>query len=270
MDNFAEQDYLHRVLLETDRLYFSLGAIRSSSSGMDLMYIPGHTTTPSGSVVWGVNRLCAEDRFRRMLGNAEAQLGSLGGRTMRVYVEDPVPGEISRVFHRAGYRARVEVALLCDIPTILANADADKVCEFLKVETPEHWKLKALLHTGDDRQADGYAASADDWVELERTKCGSGGMTCFLVLRGQQPVAAVALILDRGVARLKNLYVGPAFRRGGIGLATIRFLAASAYELGYEWFGCFALENGNAIRVYERAGLRVVASATEFSRELPS
>jgi GNAT superfamily N-acetyltransferase len=270
MGDIEEREHLHRVLLETDRLYFSLGATRCSNSGLDLMYIPGHTTTPSGSVIWGVNRLCTEDRFRRMLASAEAELGSLGGRTMRVYVEDPVPAQISRAFQGAGYRARVEVALLADIPAILADSAADKMYDFVKVETPEHWKLKTLLHAADDRQADGYAASADDWVELERLKCRSGGMSCFLVLRGQEPIAAVGLILDRGVARLKNLYVGPACRKGGIGLATIRFLAAWAYALGYEWFGCFALENGNAIRVYERAGLRVVASATEFSRELSS
>ena len=259
--------YAHRVLLETDRLYFELGALRSSS-GLDLLYVPEYIGSPSGSVVWGVDRTSAGNHFAGMLKRAEVELRQLGGRALRVYIENPVPRQIAHALEASGYRPRVEVALLAEVSTVLASTDVPKDYEFLKVENDQHWRLKEELHATEEKQADGYATDARDWVGLERMKCATGGMACYLVMRDSQPIAAVGLILDRGIARLKNLFVTPACRKGGIGLATIRLLAGAAHAQGYQWFGCFALENGNAIRVYQRAGLRVVAAATEFSRDL--
>ena len=187
---------------------------------------------------------------------------------MRVYIENPVPRQIAHALEECGYRARVEVALLAEVSALLPSAHAPKEYRLLKVDKEQHWRLKEELHGTENKQADGYAADARDWVGLERMKCATGGMACYLVMRDSQPVAAVGLILDRGVARLKNLFVSPACRKRGIGLATIRLLAGAAHEQGYQWFGCFALENGNALRVYERAGLRGVAAVTEFSRGL--
>lgn len=263
-----EQNYMQRVLVETDRLYFELGATRSSDSGLDLLYIPDHVASPSGAVVWGVDRSLDSDRFREMLDRVEAELAKLGGRMMRIYVENEVPPSIASACHQAGYTARVEVALFATTDSILATPVEHDHLRFVKVETEEQWRSKERIHANCDHQPDGYPASAERWVDLERTKCGTGAMSFYLALDEDVPVATVGLLRDRGIARLKNLLVRPESRGGGVAVSTIRLLAAEAHALGYRKFGAYAVEGGRAIRSYRRASLRVVAAATEFSKEL--
>ena len=257
-----------RALLETDRLYFGLGATRSSDSGLDLLYMEGHVDSPSGAVIWGVDRRCGEDRFCEMLSRAENELRSLGGRVMRVYIEDPVPQALSGSFRRLLYRPRTELALMSRLPLVQSSGELDTAYILSRVKTEQEWRTKESLHAGEEGQPDGYRLLAADWVKLEREKCETGGMSCYLVFRGNEPVATVGLVRDRGIARLKNLYVSSQYRKRGVGLATIYLLAQEAGALGYESFGCFAVKGGNALRVYERTGLRVVSSVTEFSKDL--
>ncbi len=260
--------YAVNVLLWTDRLYFELGAKRSSDSGLDLIYMDGHQRSPGGAVVWGVDRQCDEDHFHTMLLDAEREFQALGGRVMRVYMEDPVPLPLGKTLSRLGYHSRVELALMAPLP-LPSSADPPDPCYTLRaVTTDKQWRIKQSLHAGASEQPDGYDLSAADWVELERQKCETGGMQCYLVFSGDEPIAAVALIRDRGVARLKNLYVASSHRKRGVGLTTIRLLANEAANLGYRRFGCFAVKGGNALRVYERAGLRIISSVTEFSKDL--
>lgn len=260
--------YAVQVLLWTDRLYFELGAKRSSHSGLDLIYMDGHQESPGGAVVWGVDRQCEDDHFRTQLLHAELEFQALGGQVMRVYMEDPVPLPLARTLSRLGYRSRVELALMAELPLPISGDGPDPHYTLRAVTADEQWRLKQSLHAGASGQPDGYDLSAADWVELERQKCETGGMQCYLVFSGDEPIATVGLIRDRGVARLKNLYVASSHRKRGVGLATIRLLADEAGNLGYRRFGCFAVEGGNALRVYERAGLRIVSSVTEFSKDL--
>ena len=261
----VESDFI-RALLETDRHYFVLAAKRSSASGLELLYMEGHVNSPSGAVIWGVDGRCGEDGFRDMLLRAESELQHLGGRVMRVYLEDPVPQTRVNAFSRLLYRPRTELALMARLP--LPFGELDPTYRLRAVQNEQDWRMKEALHAGEEGQPDGYRLSASAWVELERKKCATGQMSCYLVFWADEPVATVALMRDGDVARLKNLYVGAQHRRRGVGLATILLLGQKANELGCRRFGCFAVEGGKALGVYERAGLRVVASVTEFSKEL--
>jgi GNAT superfamily N-acetyltransferase len=257
-----------RVLLETDRLYFELAAERSSASGLDLLFLRNLVFSPSGAVIWGVDRQLAPPRLISVLADAEAELRRLGGRMMRIYVEDPVPALIENACEAAGYDKRTEFVLIADAASIAMPSPRYRGIEFMRVETEEHWSMKEMLHDESEHQPDGYPASGAEWVALERLKCSTGGMSCYLALNGDSVVAAVGLIRDRGVARLKNLIVHPRARGGGVALATVQLLAAEARSLGYRWFGCYAVKDGSAIRVYQRAGLKALASVTEYIKDL--
>lgn len=266
--NVAIDPYAVRVLLDTDRLYFELGAKRSSASGLDLVYMDGHLRSPSGAAIWGVDRQCKTDEFGKMLIAAEAELHELGGRVMRVYVEDPAPQQLTAAFAQLRYRSRVELALMADLPVSVRAGELNPDFTMVEVKTVQQWLTKQSLHAGEQGQPDGYVLSAAEWVELERKKCETGGMSCYLVYSGSDVVATVALIRDRGIARLKNLYVGFEHRQRGVGITTVRLLANEASALGYRKFGCFVVEGGKAFGVYKRAGLRIVSSVTEFSKQL--
>lgn len=253
------------ILLTTDRLYFGLGATASDASGLNLLYMDGYQRSPSGAVVWGLPDHVRGSELHSMLSRLEQQLRSMGSSLARVYVEDPVPSDLLPVFADRGYEGRVELALLAPTAIVSATAGTPAGRHLVRVATDDLWQQKLSLHGEQRHQPDGHEATAEDWVGLERRKCDAGGMDCYLVLDGDEPVAAVGLVCSRDVARLKNLFVRPAFRRRGVGVSAIQLLASRAAEMGYPHFGTFAVKGGAALGMYTKTGLRPVHSATEFS-----
>ncbi len=266
----GDRSSLATILVSTDRQYFQLGAKRSVASGLELLYMPGRESTPSGAVVWGLESEKGPLPLQERLRSTEAELSRLGGRVLRIYMRDPVRTRVADTLLERGYVRRREIAVLAPLPRVLERAgqEDEHELEWKEVVSDEHWAQKVHLHAAAAGQADGYEASARQWVGVERTKCATGGMRCFLVLRDASPVAAVGLMGSGGVARLKNLYVHPDARRSGVGLATVFLLAREAARGDYGHFGTFAVEGGGAIHVYGRAGLEPVASVTEFSTDL--
>jgi hypothetical protein len=260
----SEQERRHgRALIETDSIYFELGARVTGVRGASFAVMPGFERTAAGCVVQRIDLGRMARAPRSWFAAVEDSLLGVGTDLARLYVLGDVPTLTAALLER-GYHHREEIGFVAsaDFPPPSAGVTLRPVL------SAADWAAKRLLHEATCRQSDGYDVEPTHWVELERRKSADGGMRCYLIEVGGEPRAAVATMGIGDFLRLKNIIVHPAFRHRGLGLETVRWVGELARREGRAAFGCFGIAGERGEALYRRAGLRAVTSQFEWTRSL--
>ncbi len=248
--------------IETDRIYFELGAQVERLPGADLAWMPGLTRSPAAAVIQRVKPEVVAAVGEAWVDRVERELARLGTPFARIYL-DQADTAASSVLRRAGYTPRDEIAFAGTLPQPALELVLHPVTD------SSDWARKLRLHQEAAERPDGHLTAASDWVRLEHEKCRAG-MQAFLAEAGDATVGAINLVRGDDIARLKNIVVHPRHRRRGIALAMLAGLAAIAREQGFEDACIFAVRGGIGERLYRAAGLRDVGAQVEWSKDLTS
>ncbi len=258
---------LAAALLESDRRYFELGASVAAINGARVAWMPGMEATPAGCVVHRVRPEEVGNGAGAWVDDVTRRLAGLGCAMARVYLDGPAP-VLEESLSAAGYRPRVEIGYLVEgeLPPAAAGPRSDVVLR--EVVDEDGWEAKHKLHAGSDVAADGHAAGAGEWVDLERRKCDTGGMRMFLVEVAGEVSGSVATLEVDELLRAKNLFVRAERRREGIAAQALRLLSGRAGERGLAGTGIFGVAGRPGDAVYVHLRMTAVVDQVEWSRPL--
>lgn len=246
--------------IETDRDYFELGARIAQLPGATLAWMPDLTSAAPGAVIQRVDPDTVIEMADEWLDQAERALSDVGAVIGRIYLEDRHE-KIDALFRRADYVDREELIFVHSFgpppPGLVLK----------RVENDRDWERKLRLHQLISTPPDGHETSAADWVTLERRKCDAG-MKAYLVERNGETVGAIGALHGNGVLRLKNIVVHPAHRRQGVGLGMLAHLGTIGASRGISDHCVFAVRGEIGELLYRAAGMRVIGSVVEWSRQL--
>lgn len=258
-------DPIASALLESDRIYFELGAQVEPVDGAVLTWMPGLQGVPAGCVVQrvadGLGPIAAEPR--QWVTEMTERLAAMGCSVARVYVDSSAP-DLEFALSQAGYRRRVEIGYVW--PGYLPGRRADV---FLRpILTEADWAAKVALHAGEQESVDGHALPADSWVQLERAKCEGGQMQAYLIEVDGEVCGAIAGIRVDGLLRAKNVFVRADRRREGIGAEAMSRMTAQAVTEGRRATGIFGVEGKPGNALYRGLGMTPKVERVEWSRPL--
>jgi ribosomal protein S18 acetylase RimI-like enzyme len=249
------------ALLESDRLYFELGAELEGLRGASLAHMTGLEAVPAGCVVQVTDPAAAGEDPRSWIDAVEQKLHELGCSQRRLYLRERCRA-LEGVLHERGYRARQEVGYVAAGPVASRRSDV----RLSPVLSDSDWDAKRAIHERSGVGPDGYLTPADGWIELERRKCQAGPMRAFLIVAAGSVCGAVCSLEVEGLLRLKNIVIAPSARRQGIAVETVHLLWLQALEAGRRAFGTFAVRGGIGDTVYRAAGLKSAAALMEWAR----
>jgi len=258
--NATISDSLLQRAIETDRIYFELGATLAQLSGATLAWMPGLAHTPAGAVIQRVDKGTLTRLGTAWIEQAEKTLRRTGARLARIYLDDR-DEKTDALFRAAGYKDREELVFthrLAPPSTGLALRPA---------ESDEDWQRKLALHAAEPTPPDGHSTPGAEWVELERRKCRHG-MSAYLAELDGEAVGTVCMLAGKGVLRIKNLLVHPAYRRQTIGHDMLSLIAAVGRERGISEQCVFAVRGDAGEAFYRAAGMKEVGSVVEWSKPM--
>ena len=109
--------------METERIYFELGALVEPLAGAELAWTPDFVGAPASAVVHRIDLArCGPD----WLDGAESRLAELGIGLSRIYLRDR-DARIETLLHAAGYVRREELVFVGDLPD---PSDPPRGCAF--------------------------------------------------------------------------------------------------------------------------------------------
>jgi GNAT superfamily N-acetyltransferase len=254
--------YCARVLIETDRRYFEMGASSEKLSVGELVWMPSLTDLAASCVVQRLNFSPGPAVNDTWLDEIETALIDRSVRRARIYVDDILTNDVNQLLLGRGYEKRGEIGYLAP----KGHPKVPKSFRLCEVRTKDDWQLKLCLHEEAMEGPDGYTNQADLWVEMERRKCETGKMKCFLIRKDDEIVGTVGAIVSDGLLRLKNIVVSPRMRRQGIGVAAVHLLWQMAEAEHGCRLGVFGVEGGKGSKMYQRAGLYEITVQHEWSR----
>ena len=260
--------------MESDWDYFEFGADIVALEGANLAVMTGLEPLAGAVVVQRVAPEAVGDP-RRWVLDIDQRLRSIGATMARVYLGDRsgVPSSLEAALWDRGHRPRVEIGYVV-VGAIPAGAGVDPGPEVTlrPVSDEVAWELKHKLHAGSDVASDGHASPAEEWVELERRKCETGGMEAFLVEVGGEVCGAVATLAvpSHGLLRAKNVFVHPEWRRRRVATQVMRALSLRALDLGLEATGIFGVEGNPGNALYLSLAMTPVVRQVEWSKPLES
>jgi ribosomal protein S18 acetylase RimI-like enzyme len=242
--------------IETDRRYFELGARIDALPGAELAWTPGFSALPAGAVVQRVDPAIATlgDRW---FTEIERALIDIGARTVRIYLDEPMPCDL---FRRAGYEQRDELFFASPL-----RPEPTPGLTLRPVTSEGDWRHKLLFHEAAGATPDGHPNLISDWVALERIKCDHG-MEAYLVEADGQKVGAIGAIWGDDLLRIKNVIVHPDHRRRSIGRRMLDLMAALGRSRGVSEQCLIALPGGAGERLYRSAGMELIGTQVEWSK----
>ena len=249
-----------REIVESDQLYFELGAETQMLAGAQLAWMNGLTHLPAGAVIQRISSVADMDGQKVM--DWEEQLRALGAPLGRLYLDDDHPSA-DALLRASGYERRTETTY-CG--TVAGNERTS--LRILPVTSPELWQRKLRLHESSPELPDSHPAAAADWVDLERRKCATGTMAAFVAEYEGEVVGTFATIAGANLYRLKNLVIHPAWRRRGLAVDIIRWCSAASLSDGRSGICTLAVKGGAGDSLYRGAGLTPVGHRTEWTRPL--
>ena len=256
----STQSSLLAAAIETDRVYFELGAKIERLPGAILAWMPNLTSAAPGAVIQRVEPETVAAMSVQWLHRAERALSDIGAGIARIYLEERHE-PLDALLQNAGYSAREELIFAHSIEAPGAGL------EITRIETDADWGRKLLLHQQISTPPDGHRSGAFDWVTLERRKCDAG-MEAYLVERDGKTVGAIGALQGNGVLRLKNIVVHPAHRRQGVGLGMLGHFGKVGAEWGIPEQCVFAVKGEIGELLYHAAGMRVIGSVVEWSKPM--
>ena len=246
--------------LDTERIYFELGACLEDLDGAVLAWSPAFIAAPAAAVVHRAEPevICA--RGRDWLAETESKLGALGIRLARVYLRarhEP----IERLLSDAGFTCREELVFADNLP------DPPPLLTFRPVLTEEDWAEKRAFHEEVPESPDGHRNGAADLTGLERHKC-EHGMEAFVAELDGRTVGVAGVIWGDSIARIKNVLIHPAYRRQSVATALVSHVAAHGRARGISEQCLVALKGGAGEMLYRSRGMTIVGSCYEWSKRL--
>ena len=259
-------DALLAHALDTERSYFRLGADAQEIDGALVAIMPGLERLPAASVCIFSERNMEQDEAARAVAHIESAFRRAGVATARIYTGKTSDGFDSGM-RAAGYRRRTEkIHAFCPLPSSAAAGTA-----WRPVAGDGDWVAKAAIHALPSAASDGYDASPEQWIALERLKSQTDALGFWLYLEGGEPVATTGLMrCTEGVLRIKNFYVRADRRGRGVGKAALSSLLRQLKEAGENAVVVLSIEGSVGERLYRSAGARAIGRIFEWSRPLAS
>lgn len=255
-----DQSALGRVLLETDRRYFELGALRRELPGAEMVWLEGMADLPAAGVVHRV--VPAETADSAWVGEVTAALLDTGFRHGRIYLDEP-SGPLEAQLASDGWTLRREPGLVALASLPRRTPDV----ELVPVLSDDDWVAKKHVHQADALRPDGHDAPAKRWVAMERARVATGELEAWLVVRDGIVCGTVCTMVHDVVLRNKNLVVHPDHRRTGVGLGVLAKLGDMARARGLV-LGTFSVTGEVGELLYRAADMSVVVEQREWSRSL--
>jgi len=249
-------------LLESDTAYFRAAAECEQVQGFQISHMPGLETLAAACVVHRISKQDNGD-LAQCLQAVEQRILALACHHARFYQQYP-DDELEDWFRKNGYRPAREIALLNTYDAPGFHKPNDSSIQLRPVRTEHDWTLKLSLHQEIQNGPDGHASRAEKWLEMERKKCDAGYMEPFLIFREDMACGAVNYAPGPRLGRLKNIVIHPRWRRNDLGAQAARLIARIARERGMTAAGCFALEDGQALNMYKKAGYAPAILQTEW------
>ena len=246
--------------IETDRIYFELGAKAEQLPGATLAWMPGLTSSPAGAVIQRIEPEVIAVLGETWVVQAEQALADVGAAMARIYL-DARGGPADEVFRRAGYEDRDELVFAHSLDEPAPGVTLHPV------KSDEDWDRKLRFHTAVLETPDGHNHRPSEWVALERRKCADG-MDAFLAECDGETVGAIGAIWGDGLLRMKNIVVDPAHRRRSIGRRMLSQMAAIGRERGISEQCILAVRGDAGELLYRAAGMQVVGSQVEWSKQI--
>lgn len=251
---------LGRALLETDRRYFELGALRRELPGAEMRWLEHMADLPAAGVVHRV--VPAEAVAPHWVDDVTAALVDTGFRYGRIYLDEPNPPLEARLAAK-GWTMRREPGLVA-----MANVPRRKAAiELVPVLSDDDWARKEHVHRADAARPDGHDAPASRWVGMEQVRVATGELDAWLVVRHGVVCGTVCTMADDIVLRNKNLVVHPDHRRTGVGMGVLATLDEMARDRGLV-MGTFSVAGEDGALLYRAADMNVVVEQREWSRPL--
>jgi ribosomal protein S18 acetylase RimI-like enzyme len=246
--------------IETDRIYFELGANAKRLPGAVLAWMPGLADAPAGAVIHRVEPEVIAAMGANWVVQAERALAEVGAELARIYL-DARDGAADEVLRLAGYADRDELVFAHTLPE-------ETPCLILRpVKSDEDWERKLRFHEETQVFPDGHSNRPSEWVALERRKCADG-MDAFLAEADGETVGAIGAVWGDRLLRMKNIVVHPAHRRRSNGRAMLAQIAAIGRERGVSEQCILAVRGDAGELLYRAAGMQVVGSQVEWSKQI--
>lgn len=251
--------------LESERVYFALGAQEHSGTGWRFLAMPGLPSLPAASVSYLETEHLSEAELTRAVAHIEAAFSDFRASFARIYTRETEPAFVAQMA-RKGYRCRTEIIHAFEP---LPAADATNATQWREVRSERDWADKSAIHALPSGASDGYEAAPDQWVALERLKSETGKLSFHIFSRGDQPIVTTGLIrLPGNVVRIKNFFVRSDQRRRGMGKMAVghmlQFLAATGEKAAV----VLSVEGSIGQRLYNACGARDIGRIYEWSRPL--
>jgi GNAT superfamily N-acetyltransferase len=257
----APQDRLPLArAIESDAVYFEMGAELKQLGGATMAWMPGLTSSPAAAVIHRVDPEALADGGGPWIARAEAAMGDVGAILCRIYLDDRHQGAEAALLS-AGYAAREELVFVDALPDPSLNL------ALRPITRQDDWAEKLRFHQSADRTPDGHGNQAEAWVELERRKC-QAGMAAYLAELDGEVVGAVGAIWREGFARTKNIVVAPSRRRRGIARAMLGSIAALGRERGVSEQCVLAVRGEQGELLYRALGMTMIGSQFEWSKPI--
>ena len=246
--------------LETERIYFELGACLDDLDGAVLAWSPAFIAAPAAAVIHRVEPevICA--RGRDWFAATESKLKACGIRLARVYLSARHVA-VERLLSDAGYACREELVFADNLP------DPPPLLAFRPVLTEDDWAGKRAFHEEVPESPDGHRNGAADLAGLERHKC-EHGMEAFVAEIEGRAVGVAGVIWGDNLARIKNVLIHPAYRRRSMATALLSHVAAHGRARGIREQCLVALKGGAGEMLYRALGMTVAGSCFEWSKKL--
>lgn len=246
--------------IETDRIYFELGARLSPLDGATLAWMPGLTASAAAAVIHRVDPAAIASGGDGWVDAAERALAGAGVRLARIYL-DQANEEAGVVLAGRGYRSRDELVFAGTLD------GADPSLSLRPVTSDEDWADKLRFQVECDSTPDGHPNRADEWVALERRKSGPQ-FAPFLAEQDGRVVGAIGAVWGAGVVRCKNVAVHPDLRRRRLGTAMLGAIATLGRARGVSHQCVMAVSGEPGEQLYRSAGLEVAAIQVEWWKPL--
>lgn len=246
--------------VETDRIYFEMGAELQKLDGAVLAWMPGLTQSPAAAVIHRVDPDAIADSGDDWIAKAEQEMAAAGAILCRIYL-DGHHERADRLLRRAGYMDRDELVFFHSLP------DPSIGFTLRPVASEADWAEKLRFHEEVDHTPDGHGNRAADWVALERRKCADG-MEAYLAELDGETVGAFGTIWGDRIVRAKNLVVHPDHRRRSVGKQMLGHVAALGRQRGVSEHCVMAVRGEQGELLYRAAGMKMVGLQVEWSKPI--
>ena len=250
-------------LLISDQNYSKKGAINIRVSSGIFSTIPGFESVPAAFVLHSIDEkeISQPDIWVK---DGERAFTGTKAEMMRIYLqEDNSP--LSEILEESGYKKSTEIGLAMNLTSVRNEAPDRKL---LPIELNDFLECEIELSRNAGAGPDGHGMGSGEYARLELHKIHAGYMRPFVYRGDGKILGSVKIAIEGRFCRLKNMLVHPLYRREGVATEMIKSMIRKAADLGMEYIGAYALEQGGAKQLYQKLGMEEVTRQFEWTKPL--